>query len=293
MKHSYLFGIAAVALTLTACAKNEPAPATKDIVATINGKAVTKGTFEAYAAAAARKPASELTLEQKGQILDQFIGVQLAADNAEKNGLDKTPAVASQLSLARTNVLTDAALKKYMEEHAITEAEMKAEYDTQVAAMGRQYHARHILVDSMAKAETIIDQLKGGADFAKLAEKESSDGSAKQGGDLGWFQLSSMVPPFAQALAALEKGKYSMAPVQTQYGFHVIKLEDTRVQPPPAYDDVKEQVKNLVQRKKLQAYLEELKKTAKIEKSLSADKPEDKSTEKKDAAAPAAPAEKK
>jgi peptidyl-prolyl cis-trans isomerase C len=148
--------------------------------------------------------------------------------------------------------------------------------------MGRQYHARHILVDSKAAAEGVIEKLKGGADFAKVAEKESSDGSAKQGGDLGWFSLSSMVPAFGSAVAALEKGKYTQVPVQTQYGWHVIKLEDYRTPEPPAFDQVKEQVKGFVQRKKLQAYLEELRKAAKIEKKEPA------------VAAPAsAPAEKK
>jgi peptidyl-prolyl cis-trans isomerase C len=192
--------------------------------------------------------------------------MQLAADLAAKNGMDKTAEIASQLTLARMNVLSEAALKKYMEQHPVTDTEIKAEYDTQIAAMGRQYHARHILVESKAVADGLIEKLKGGTDFAKLAEKESKDGSAKQGGDLGWFSLSSMVPAFGKALAQLDKGKFTQEPVQTQYGWHIIKLEDYRSPEAPAFDQVQDQVKGFVQRKKLQAYMEELRKGAKIDK---------------------------
>ncbi len=268
MKNRYLIaGLTATLLTLSACAKNSPPNAgNKAPVATVNGKALNADAFEIYVAAVTRKPASEATPEVRAQVLDQFIAMQLAADLAIKNGMDKTSDVSSQLTLARLNVLSEAALKKYMDAHPNTDAEVKAEYDTQVAAMGRQYHARHILVESKAAADSIIEKLKAGGDFAKLAEKESSDGSAKQGGDLGWFSLSSMVPEFGKALAALDKGKYTQEPVKTQYGWHIIKLEDLRSPEAPAFEQVQEQVKGFVQRKKLQAYLEELRKTAKIEK---------------------------
>jgi peptidyl-prolyl cis-trans isomerase C len=281
MNNRYLItGLAAALLILSACAKNNPPSASgKPAVATVNGKPVDADAFDAYLAAVTRKPASEAPAEQRAQALDQFIAMQLAAELAVKNGMDKTADVASQLTLARMNVLSEAALKKYMDEHPSTDAEIKGEYDTQVAAMGRQYHARHILVESKVVADGIIEKLKGGADFAKLAEKESSDGSAKQGGDLGWFALSSMVPAFGKAVAQLDKGKYTLEPVQTQYGWHIIKLEDYRSPEPPAFDQVKEQVKGFVQRKKVQSYLEELRKGAKIDKPAAA-------------SAPAAPAEK-
>jgi peptidyl-prolyl cis-trans isomerase C len=265
-----LAGLAAAALTLAGCAKNSPpSSGSKAALATVNGKPVNADAFEAYVAAVTRKPAAEATPEARTQVLDQFIAMQLAADLAVKNGMDKQPAVASQLTLARMNVLSEATLKKYMDEHPNTDAEIKAEYDTQVAAMGRQYRARHILVESKAVADGIIERLKAGADFAKLAEKESSDGSAKQGGDLGWFSLSSMVPAFGKGLATLEKGKFTQEPVQTQYGWHIIKLEDFRSPEAPPFEQVQEQVKGFVQRKKLQAYMEELRKGAKIEKVAS------------------------
>ena len=268
MKHLYIVaGLAAGLLTLSACAKNTPPGAAKKaVIAVVNGKPVDADAFDAYAAAVTRQPVDKLTAEQRDQVFDQFVAMQLAADVAVKKGMDRTPEVAAQLDLARTNVLSEAALKQYMEEHPITDTEIKAEYDTQVAAMGRQYHARHILVESKAEADDVIKKLNAGADFAKLAEKESKDGSAKQGGDLGWFSLSTMVPEFAKAVSELDKGKYTQTPVQTQYGWHVIELEDYRTPTPPAFDDVKDRVRAIVQRKKLQAYLDELRDSAKIEK---------------------------
>ena len=271
MQNRYLVAGLDAILILSACAKNGPPSAgAKESIATVNGKPVNADAFELYVAAVTRKPAAEATPEIRAQVLDQFIAMQLAADLAVKNGMEKQTAVASQLALARMNVLSEATLKKYMDEHPNTDAEIKAEYETQIAAMGRQYHARHILVESKAVADGIIERLKAGADFAKVAEKESSDGSAKQGGDLGWFSLSSMVPAFGKAVAALEKGKFTLEPVQTQYGWHIIKLEDFRSPEPPAFEQVQEQVKGFVQRKKLQAYMEELRKGAKVEKTAAA-----------------------
>jgi len=129
-----------------------------------------------------------------------------------------------------------------------------------------QYHARHILVANQAQAQKDIDQLKKGAKFEDLAKKDSTDASKNQGGDLGWFSPSNMVKPFADAVTSLKKGEYTQTPVQTQYGWHVIQLEDTRDAAPPPFDQVKQQLTDAVMRKKLQAYVETLKKQATIEK---------------------------
>ncbi len=130
-----------------------------------------------------------------------------------------------------------------------------------------QYHARHILVNSQEDAQKIIDQLKKGAKFEDLAKKDSIDSSKDQGGDLGWFSPSNMVKPFADAVAALKKGEYTQTPVQTQYGWHVIQLIDTRETPVPPLDSVKDRVDQLVQNKKFKAYQDELMKNAKVEKN--------------------------
>lgn len=262
------FAFIAPLLLLVACGKAATPATPAETVATVNGKALSKSEFDLYVANVARQSGREVPEEQKGQLLDQFIGMQLAADAAEKAGIVKQPKVEDQLALARLNVIVDAGLNKYLEDHPVTDAELKPEYDAQVAAMPREYHARHILVEDKATADTITKDLKGGADFAKLAEQKSKDSSGKTGGDLGWFTLDTMVKPFADAVVALQPGQLTEQPVQSQFGWHVIKLEESRAPAPPAFDEVKDRVKVMVQRKRLQTYLDDLRKTAKIEKKI-------------------------
>lgn len=256
-------------LVLAACNKAAaPAPeATGERVATVNGKALPKSEFDLYVANMSRQSGREVTEDQKGQLLDQYISMQLAADEAQKADIEKDPKVRDQLALARLQVLVDAGLQKYLEAHPVQESELRPEYDTQVAALPREYHARHILVDDEAAAVAITKELKGGADFAKLAAKRSKDSSSKSGGDLGWFTLDTMVKPFADAVKVMQPGQLTEQPVQSQYGWHVIKLEETRATSAPPFDEVKDRVKMIVQRKKLQSHLEELRKTAKVEKT--------------------------
>ena len=146
--------------------------------------------------------------------------------------------------------------------------ELHAEYDTAIGQMDKtEYHARHILVANKEQAEQIIKKLKGGAKFEDLAKAQSTDtGSKDNGGDLGWFTTSRMVKPFADAVKGLKKGEVTPEPVQTQYGWHVIQLEDTREAAPPPFEQVKPQLTDAVLRKELQAYVEDMKKQAKIEK---------------------------
>ena len=255
-------------LVLAACNKAAaPAPeATGERVATVNGKALPKSAFDLYVANMSRQSGRDMA-EQKEQLLDQYISMQLAADEAEKAGIEKDQKVRDQLALARLQVLVDAGLQKYLEAHPVQESELRPEYDAQVAALPREYHARHILVEDEAAAVAITKELKGGADFAKLAAKRSKDSSSKSGGDLGWFTLDTMVKPFADAVTALQPGQLTAEPVQSQFGWHVIKLEESRATSAPPFDEVKDRVKMIVQRKKLQSHLEELRKTAKVEKT--------------------------
>jgi peptidyl-prolyl cis-trans isomerase C len=256
-------------LLLVACGKAGAPDAAEpaERIATVNGKALSKSEFDLYVANVARQSGREVNEEQKGQLLDQFISMHLAAEAAEKAGVPKDPKVGDQLALARKNVLVDASLQKHLEANPVTDAELKPEYDAQVAAMPREYHARHILVDDKAVADSITKDLKGGADFSKLAEQKSKDSSSKSGGDLGWFTLDTMVKPFADAVTKLQPGQLTDEPVQSQFGWHVIKLEESRASAPPPFEEVKDRVRALVQRKKLQTYLEDLRKNAKIEKT--------------------------
>jgi peptidyl-prolyl cis-trans isomerase C len=270
---------ALLALGITACTKPagdaaKPGAAatatatTSKPVATVNGKVISAELFDTFLQAVTGKPPEQATPEQKSQMLDQLVNMTLAAQSAEKDGLAKDKKVQTRLDLLQTQILAEAASEKYIKAHPVSETEVKAEYDAQVAGMPKEYKARHILVEKKETAESLIRDLQAGGDFAKLAKAESKDpGSAAKGGDLGWFSGQSMVKPFAEALASLEKGAITKTPVQTQYGWHVIQLEDSRMPQAPAFEEVKQQVEMLSQRKKLQAYLDELRKTAKVQKT--------------------------
>jgi peptidyl-prolyl cis-trans isomerase C len=260
------------ALALAACNKAPPAEAEKpvaeaDRVATINGKPLSRAEFDFYVETVSRQSGREISAEERGQLLDQYIGMKVAEEKAEQEGAVKDAKVAGQLAQARTNVLVDAHLQNYLKAHPVTDEEMKKEYDEQVAQLPREYRARHILVDDKAAADAITKQLQNGADFAKLAKQKSKDSSGKDGGDLGWFNAGSMVKPFADAVATLQPGQMTDQPVQSQFGWHIIKLEETRATAAPPYEEVKDRVRAFVQRKKLQTYLDDLRKGAKVEKN--------------------------
>jgi peptidyl-prolyl cis-trans isomerase C len=253
--------------TKSAEAPKATAEAAKSAVAaTVNGKQITQEMLDTFSQAVMGNSPEPATDEQKTQLLDQLINMTLAAQAAEKDGLQKDPKVAGRLDLLRTQILAEAASEKFVESQPVTDADLKAEYDTQVAGMPKEYKARHILVDDKEKAESIVRDLQAGGDFSKIAAKESKDSSGKAGGDLGWFSPQTMVKPFADAVQALEKGKYTTTPVQSEFGYHVIILDDVRNPDAPKFEDVKPQVEMFVQRKKLQEYLDGLRKTAEIQK---------------------------
>jgi peptidyl-prolyl cis-trans isomerase C len=282
LRTPWTFASAVLAIAvLTACGKTQqsaappaadkPAPAPAPApVAIVNGTTVSRGEYDIYVKGLLQGKQQELTPEQKNQVLDELIGMMLLSAQAEKEGLDKDPDTAAQLHVLRVRVLADAASQKYLKGQEPTDAELHAEYDSATASMDKtEYHARHILVANKDQADQIIKKLKGGAKFEDLAKAQSLDtGSKTNGGDLGWFTTSHMVKPFADAVKGLKKSEITPQPVQTQYGWHVIQLEDTREAAPPPFDQVKAQLVNAVIRKKLQAYVEDLKKNAKIEKKL-------------------------
>jgi len=245
-----------------------PAPAP---VATVNGSAISHSEYDLFVKDLLQGKQQELTADQKSQVVDDLINMQLLADQAQKDGLQNDPDTVAQLNLLHTRVLADAESQKYIKSLQPSDADLHAEYETAVAAMDKnEYKARHILVATKEDGEQIIKKLKGGAKFEDLAKAQSTDtGSKNNGGELGWFTTSRMVKPFADAVVALKKGEITPEPVQTQYGWHVIQLEDTREKTPPPFDQVKAQLSNQVIRKKLQAYVADLKKNAKIEKTQS------------------------
>lgn len=228
--------------------------------------------FDAFVKAAARKSAAELNPDELKEAINQYVAMQVAAEAALKQGIEKDPLVKSQLDLTRTNVLSESLLQRYLEANPVTDAEIQAEYDTQVAATPSEYQARHILVDDKSLAEAIIQKLDAKGDFAALAKEYSKDSSAQNGGDLGWFSPQTMVPEFSAAVVGLEKGKFTATPVQTQFGWHVIQLEDVRAPQLPPLDQVRDRVQQMVQRKKVAAHLQELRKESAIDgEKLAAD----------------------
>jgi peptidyl-prolyl cis-trans isomerase C len=265
--------VAAITLLLAACGKGQqtatpPAAADKTAappVATVNGTPISREAYDDYLKGLLRgKPATDVTPDEKNQVLDQMINMQLIAAQAEKDGLDKDPDVATRIALLRTQILADAAAQKYVKANEPSDQELHAAYDT--ATDKTEYHASHILVPTKEKAEQLIKKIKGGAKFEDVAKAESTDNSKANGGDLGWFTLARMVKPFGDAVKALKKGDFTQEPVQTQYGWHIIKLEDTRDAP---FDQMKSQLTNGIMQKKFADYIEGLKKNAKIEKKLS------------------------
>jgi len=269
--------VTAFAVCVAACGKGQQAatPAATDKaaapapVATVDGTPISRTAYDIYLKNLLQGRPTELSTEQRGQVLDEMISMQLLASQATKDAVDKDTDVAARLEVVRMRVLADSQSQKYLKDKEPTDAELHAEYDSDIAAMDKtEYHARHILVPTKDQAEQIIKKIKGGAKFDEVAKAQSTDGSKTNGGDLGWFTLTRMAKPFGDAVKILKKGEMTQEPVQTQFGWHVIKLEDTREAAAPPFEQVKQQVTNGVIQKKLQAYVDSLKKNAKIEKSL-------------------------
>src|SRR5271156_3632015 len=269
-------GALVAAVTLLAACNKAPenaAPATTatpgaPVVAIVDGVALTRPEFDIYEKNLLRNSkAQSQPAEQQNKVLDDLVTMQVMAAQGEKDGLENDPDTKAQLALLHMRVLADAESQKFVKSQTPSDADLHAEYDTGIAQMDKsEYHARHILVASKDQADQVVKKLKGGAKFEDLAKTQSTDtGSKNNGGDLGWFTTSRMVKPFSDAVKNLKKGEIS-PPVQTQYGWHVIQLEDTRDAAPPPFDQVKPQLTDAVVRKKLQAYVEDLKKQAKIEK---------------------------
>jgi peptidyl-prolyl cis-trans isomerase C len=269
--------VATVAVLLTACNKGQPPAeppaantAAVPAVATVNGVPIPRADYDAFLKNLLQgKPGTDLTPEQKNQVLDELITMRLVSTQAIKDGLEKQPDVEANLDVVRMRILSDAESQKFLKGKEPTDAELHAEYDSAIASMDKtEYHAEHILVPTKDKADALIKKIKGGAKFEDVAKAESTDNSKTNGGDLGWFTLTRMVKPFGDAVKTLKKGDMTQEPVQTQFGWHIIKLIDTREVAPPPFDQVKDKVTKAVIQKELIAYVDDLKKNAKIEKTL-------------------------
>ncbi len=210
---------------------------------------------------------SQLPDEQKKvAALSSAIDVKLLAGNAAAEGLKDDPAYQQRMQFIAERELHNLYFKKHVVD-AVTDDEVKARYDKEIAGLPKQeeVRARHILVKTEDEAKAVIAELDKGKDFVELAKEKSTDPNKSEGGDLGYFTKGRMVPEFEQAAFAMEKGTYSKTPVKTQFGFHVIKVEDKRDAPPPAYDDVSQQVRQLVMRDKYLELIAKAKADQKVE----------------------------
>lgn len=230
------------------------------VLATVNGKTITQQDYDNFV----KENPKGAKADQK-QVLNELITRELVYQDALKKGLDKDKEVLAKLEAVRQNLILGAALEKAMTSPAITDAELKKIYDARVAEFKvQEYKARHILVKTKEEAEKVITELDMGGDFAELAKKKSTGPTGKNGGDLGWFAPQQMVPEFGQAVSQMKKGEYTKSPVQTKFGWHVIKLEDTRSAKPPTFEEVKPQLKKVAEQKRANDYLQSLKAKADI-----------------------------
>ncbi|CAG0992223.1 putative parvulin-type peptidyl-prolyl cis-trans isomerase [Methylophilaceae bacterium] len=234
-------------------------------VATVNGKAIKQSLYD-YISKDATARGQKVDENVKQMIVNKLISSELIYQEAQRIGLDKQADYLAQEELSRRELLVNTYLQDYIKKNPVSEASTKAAYDKFKAEMGdKEYKARHILVATEAEGKDIITQLGKGGDFDKIAKEKSLDpGSKEKGGDLGWFSPAGMVKPFSDAAVALKKGGVTAAPVQTQFGWHVIKLEDTRTAQPPAYEKVKDGLQKQLQQQQLEKFLSELRSKAKI-----------------------------
>jgi len=263
-------GAAAPAAASSTAATPDTTPATADTgpVAIVNGVPIDRAYFDFYAKGLAGKNSmSEITPEQRQQALDNLVRAQVVAQEARKEGIDKEIATASMLHLSELKVLQDALTDRYLKDKKPTEQEVRAEYETQVGLLPHQeYHVHHILVATEGFARKLIAELEKGANFSDVAKRESMDPSKTNGGDIGWLTPDRIMKPFADAMVALKKGEYTHKPVQTQYGWHIIRLEDIRDVTPPTFDQVRQRLEQVVQAKKFKAYTDGLMKSAQVDK---------------------------
>ena len=234
-------------------------------VATVNGKPIKQSLLD-FIVKDAGSRGQKIDDNTRSIIVSKLISNELVYQEAQRQGLDKQSDFIAKEELARRELLVNAYLQDYLKKNPVSEADIKSAYEKFKTEVGdKEYSARHILVGTEAEAKDIIAQLAKGGDFAKIAKEKSKDtGSKDKGGDLGWFSPGGMVKSFGDAVVKLQKGLYTTVPVQTQFGWHVIKLEDIRDAQPPTYDKVKDNLQKQLQQRQLEKLLTDLRAKAKI-----------------------------
>lgn len=233
--------------------------ATAETVVTVNDVDIDSTVFDAYLESRFQKPAAQASAEERATVERELTDIYLLTTQPKAEEFAKDPQIKAQLELQYRGTIAQAVARDFVESNPATDAEILAEYETQLEqSSDKQYKARHILVETQSEAQDLVDQLDEGADFQALAKEHSTGPSGPNGGDLGWFAPDQMVKPFADAVVALDDGAYSKAPVQTQFGWHVILREDTRENEPPTLESVRDAIKQRVEQEKFQDYMQGL-----------------------------------
>lgn len=252
-------------LILAACIAAFAAGAQAQNLAIVNGKAIPLARLEAVKNQLARS-GRPVPKEMEGQLKDDMIMREILAQEAQARGLAATTSYKEQIELARQTVLIRELLADQQKKMVISDADVKAEYDKLAANSSKEYRASHILVDKEDEAKAILESLKKGGKFEDIAKKQSKDtGSGEKGGDLDWATAASFVPEFSGAMTKLSKGQMTEAPVKSQFGYHIIRLDDVREAELPKFDEVKPQIKQQLEQQRMSKFTEDLRKKAKIQ----------------------------
>ena len=284
---------------LNAAENPNPTPPTVDEIrsqtlVTVNGQSITGEMFGIYINDRMQSAPQQTknSPQFQNQAINELINVMLLAQSATSAGLDKRPSVATALKMQRDQFLSRLALQEYAMGHQPSEEELKKSYEESYAKQeSEEFKARHILVKSEEEAKGLIEEINGGKDFAELAKQHSTGPTGKNGGELGWFGSTQMVKPFADAVKAAEPGKLVATPVKTQFGWHVIEVQEKRKKQPPSFESVHQKLLADAQRKILSEYVNKLRGEAKIEINEDlAKKPESEAPAASEPAAPTAEA---
>jgi peptidyl-prolyl cis-trans isomerase C len=273
-----LFAAALLALPMLVCAQDadKPAPApkakpaakaaAKDSVATVNGVAV-PGSRMQFMLEQQRQRGAPDNEQTRAMLRDELVNREIVAQEAQKGGLAKSAEVQAQMDIARQEILVGAYLREWVKKHPVSDADVQKEYERAKAQSGeKEYRARHILVETEDQAKEIIADLKKGAKFDELARKSSKDtGSKERGGDLDWNVPAAFDRQFSDVMVTLDKGKYTEAPVQTRFGYHIIQLDDVRPIRFPALAEVKPRIQQQITQQKIDELIRGLRAKAKVE----------------------------
>jgi peptidyl-prolyl cis-trans isomerase C len=252
--------------------ESEQAPAAQtapaevpDPVAVVNEVPIPKDLYQVYAQQRQAQLGNVNSPQARETLINELVIQELLVQQANDMNLSENEQIATQLKIMERNLLAEAAVRKMLEEQGPSASDVETAYETNKNTMDKEYKASHILVESEEKAQELINELEEGAEFAELAKSNSSDSSAAQGGSLGWFTTNMMVPAFSESVSELEKGNYTETPVQTQFGWHVIKLDDVRDTEPPTLESMRPEIMQRLQGQAINDYLVKLRSDADIE----------------------------